>query len=279
MKLKKMIVIGGPTASGKTSLSIQIAKDVHGQVVNADAIQVYKDLQILSARPSEEEQAKIPHYLFGYMDAWTKSSVQDWLQKVSEVLPELTAPVFVGGTGFYLDALVNGLSPIPDVPTEIREKVRAMSLDEVKALVKEAQFSDPQRLRRALEIQLSTGKSLIYFQNLPKKHLVQGDFQVIYLLPPREQVYAQCEKRLITMLQAGMIEEVQHLRDIQATGGVMHAIGVPEVCRMLDGEITKKEMMQQILLSTRHYAKRQMTWFRHQGNPDVILKNPKMPIK
>lgn len=279
MKLKKMIVIGGPTASGKTSLSIQIAKDIRGQVVNADAIQVYKDLQILSARPSPQEQAEVPHYLFGYIDAWTMPSVQDWLQKVSEVLPELTAPVFVGGTGLYLDALVNGLSPIPDVPKEIREKVRAMPLDEVTSLIKEAKFSDPQRLRRALEIQLTTGKSLIYYQNLPKKRVVQGDFQVIYLLPPREQVYAQCEKRLIEMLQAGMVDEVQHLRDIHAMGGVMHAIGVPEICRMLDGEITKKEMMRQILLSTRHYAKRQMTWFRHQGKPDFILKSPEMLIK
>lgn len=279
MKLKKIIVIGGPTASGKTSLSLQIARDIHGQVVNADAIQVYKDLQILSARPSVEEQAEIPHYLFGYVDAWTTPSVQDWLKNVAEVLPELSAPVFVGGTGFYLDALVNGLSPIPDIPVEIRDKVRSMALSEVRSLVKEVKFFDPQRVRRALEVQLATGKPLTYFQQLPKKKVIRGDFQVIYLLPHRNLVYEQCEKRLIDMLQQGMIEEVQNLRNIHATGGVMHAIGVPEICQMLDGKITKKEMLQKVLLSTRHYAKRQMTWFRHQGQPDIILTSPKMPIK
>ena len=279
MKLKKIIVIGGPTASGKTSLSIQIARDVHGQVVNADAIQVYKDLQILSARPSVGEQAEVPHYLFGYIDAWTTPSVQNWLKDVSEILPELKSPVFVGGTGFYLDALVNGLSPIPDIPMEIREKVRRMPLAEVKSLVKEAKFFDSQRLRRALEVQLTTGKSLIYFQELPKNRVVLGDFEIIHLLPPREQVYAQCEKRLIDMLQQGMIDEVKHLRDIGATGGVLHAIGVPEICEMLDGKISKREMLQKILLATRHYAKRQMTWFRHQGHPDIVLTSPKMPIK
>ena len=279
MKLKKIIVIGGPTASGKTSLSIQIARDVYGQVVNADAIQIYKDLQVLSARPSQEEQAEVPHYLFGYVDAWTTPSVQDWLGQVAEVLPELSAPVFVGGTGFYLDALVNGLSPIPDVPKEIREKVRAMSLSEVKSLVKNPKFFDSQRLRRALEVQLATGKTITYFQEQPKKRVIQAEFQVIHLLPPREQVYAQCEKRLLEMLRAGMIEEVQHLREIHATGGVMHAIGVPEINEMLDGKITKSEMMNQILLSTRHYAKRQMTWFRHQGKPNLVLRSPKMPVK
>jgi len=279
MKLKKIIVIGGPTASGKTSLSLRVARDIGGQVVNADAIQVYKDLKILSARPSKEEQGNIPHYLFGYVDAWTSPSVQNWLQDVAKILPELSTPVFVGGTGFYLDALVNGLSPVPDIPNEIREKVRQMPLIEVKSLVKEVKFFDSQRLRRALEVQLATGKSLIYFQNLPKKRIVQGDFYVIHLLPPKDIVYAQCEKRLVNMLKEGMIEEVQNLRNLQASGGVMHAIGVPEICQMLDGKISKAEMMCKILLSTRHYAKRQMTWFRHQGNPNIVLNSPKMPIK
>jgi len=277
MKSKKIIVIGGPTASGKTSLSLQIAKDIHGQVVNADAIQVYQDLQILSARPSLDEQADVPHHLFGYVDAWTSYSVQNWLTDVSQVLPELSAPVFVGGTGFYLDALINGLSPIPDIPFEIREKVRKMPMAEVKSLVKEAMFTDSQRLRRALEVQLATGKALTYFQKLPRKKIVTGDFCLIHLLPPRDQIYANCETRLVSMLQQGMISEVQNLREMRADGGVMHAIGVPEICRFLDGQITKQEMMQQILLATRHYAKRQMTWFRHQGKPDIILNSPKVP--
>jgi len=277
MKEKKIIVIGGPTASGKTSLGIKIAQEIGGQIVNADAIQVYQDLRILSARPSEEEQAGIPHYLFGYVDAWTTSSVQAWLEDVAQILPELSAPVFVGGTGFYLDALINGLSPVPDVPTEIREKVRQMALPEVRSLVKDCPFTDPQRLRRALEVQLAAGKSLVYFQGLPKKKIVKTDSYLIHLLPPREQVYEKCATRLVSMLEQGMIAEVENLRNIHANGGVIHAIGVPEICRMLDGQITKQEMMKQILLATRHYAKRQMTWFRHQGKPDLVLDRPEIP--
>ena len=275
MKIKEIIVIGGPTASGKTSFAVQLAKEIGGQIINADAVQVYQDLQILSARPTKEEEQGVLHYLFGYVDAWTTPSVQDWLNDVAGVLDQTNRPVFVGGTGFYIDALINGLSEIPDVPEEIRTKVRAMDIEEVLQQVEDVQFTDPQRLRRALEVQLATGKSLEYFQKQPKKKVVDADFKLIHLLPPKEFVYARCEQRLVQMLQQGMIEEVQKLLSLHPTGGVLKAIGVPEISAMLDGKITKQEMMQKILLATRHYAKRQMTWFRHQGRPDFILNEPK----
>ena len=149
-----------------------------------------------------------------------------------------------------------------------------MELAEVKKTVKDAVFTDPQRLRRSLEIQLATGKPLIYFQKLPKTKVIDGNFKLIHLLPPKEFVYANCEKRLIQMLQQGMIDEVKRLRKLNPTGGVTKAIGYKDVCAMLDGQITKQEMMSQILLATRHYAKRQMTWFRHQGSPDMVLDSP-----
>ena len=207
----------------------------------------------------------------GYVDAWTNPSVQDWLEQVKQTVENLDRPIFVGGTGFYIDALMNGLSEMPDVPLEIRQQVRQMDIAEVRKKVKDAVFTDPQRLRRSLEIQMTTGKPLIYFQKLPKKQFVEGDFKLIHLLPPREIVYENIEKRLIQMLQMGMIDEVKHLLEIQATGGVMKAIGVPEIIKMLEGKINNFEMMKEILLSTRHYAKRQMTWFKHQGTPDIIL--------
>ena len=275
MKTKEIIVIGGPTASGKTSFAIQLAKEIGGQIINADAIQVYQDLQILSARPTKEEEQGILHYLFGYVDAWTTPSVQDWLNDVAKILPQTDHPIFVGGTGFYIDALINGLSEIPDIPEEIREKVRTMDIEQVAEQLEDIQFTDPQRLRRALEVQLATGKSLVYFQQQPKKKIVEANFKLIHLLPSKEFVYTRCEQRLIQMLQQGMIEEVQKLLLLKPTGGVLKAIGVPEIKAMLDGEITKQEMMQKILLATRHYAKRQMTWFRHQGHPDFVINEPK----
>lgn len=271
MKDKDIIIIGGPTASGKSSFALKLAKELGGEIVNADAIQIYEDLRILSARPSMEDTKNIPHHLFGYVDAWTSPSVLDWLLQVKEILPKLAHPIFVGGTGFYIDALIHGLSEIPDIPEAVRRKVRDMDIEEVKKTVKDKRFTDPQRLRRALEVQLTTGKTLHYFQQLPKKQIVKGNFHLIHLLPPREKVYAACAERLIEMLKDGVIEEVINLKNKHPSGGVTKAIGYPEICDYLDGVFSKQEMLDKILLATRHYAKRQMTWFRHQGSPEIVL--------
>ena len=271
MKKQKIFVIGGPTASGKSSLAVRLATDLNGCVVNADSIQVYKDLRVLSARPSDEEMQGIPHYLFGYVDAWTNPSLADWLDKAKELLPDVKNPIVVGGTGLYLEALMHGVSPIPDVDLAVRERVRNMDLKEVQSLIKNPRFKDPQRLRRALEVQLTTGKTLDYFYQLPKKKSIDADFYLIYVLPQREKVYEACEKRFVQMLQAGALEEVRHLNDIQATGGVLKAIGVPEIQAYFLGRLSKDEMIQQSVIATRQYAKRQMTWFRHHGSPRHIV--------
>lgn len=273
MRKQKIFVIGGPTASGKSSLAIRLAKEIDGCVVNADSVQVYQDLQILSARPNSEEMQGIPHYLFGYVDAWTTPSLADWLNKIGEAISDLENPIVVGGTGLYLDALMEGVSPIPDVDLDVREKVRKMDLKEVQSLVKDPTFKDPQRLRRALEVQLTTGKTLDYFYQLPKKKIVDADFHLIHVLPPREKVYALCEERFIKMLDLGAFEEVRHLNEIHATGGVLKAIGVPEIQAYLAGRLTEAEMIQQSVIATRQYAKRQMTWFRHHGVPRHVVSD------
>lgn len=271
---RKIYVIVGPTASGKSGLALNLAKKINGCIVNADSMQIYKDLKILSARPDETDMNGIPHYLYGYLDAYQANSVSDWLKRAVEKLKEVERPILVGGTGMYVSALINGLSPIPNVDPVIRETVRNMSIDDVKKQVKECSAIDPQRLRRALEIQLSTGKTLSYFQNLPKIKLLDANFDIFFVNPERDILYHNCNQRLVQMVNNGAIEEVRHLLNINATGGVVKAIGVPEIVEYLSGKNSFEKMVQQIQLSTRHYAKRQVTWFKNQLTGMCEIKNP-----
>jgi len=275
MKKQKIFVIGGPTASGKSSLAIELAQKIQGEIVNADAVQVYEDLRILSARPSEEDEKLVPHHLFGYIDAWTTPTIVDWLNSIKDVLPAIQNPIVVGGTGMYIDALIQGISPIPDVPVELRSLVREMPIEEVKRRVQRCPFSDPQRVRRALEVQLATGKPLSYFQKLKKKKFVDADFVEIHMLPDREQVYHSCKQRFEIMKQMGVIDEVKKVLVKNPTGGVLKAIGVREIGAYLAGALTEKQMTEEVVTATKQYAKRQMTWFRHHGNPKFVITDRK----
>jgi len=275
MKKQRVFIIGGPTASGKSSFAIQLAERCNGEIVNGDAIQVYQDLRILSARPSIADEQKVPHHLFGYVDAWTTPAITDWLKNVAETVPSIQNPIIVGGTGMYLDALINGISPIPDVPDKIRQQVRKMPLNDVQKQVKDCFFTDPQRMRRALEVQLATGHSLVYFQKLQKIKYLDAEFIELTLLPDREIVYRNCETRYQQMIKEGVIQEVADLMNKNPTGGVLKAIGVQAIKQYLDKEIDEKEMANRVVTATRQYAKRQMTWFRHHGHPQYIITNPK----
>ena len=275
MKKQRIFVIGGPTASGKSALAIQLAEHVGGSIVNGDAIQVYKDLRILSARPSLEEQKDIPHHLFGFVDAWTNYSMIEWLSDVKKTLAHVENPIIVGGTGMYLDALINGVNDIPQIPDEIRQKVREMPLEDVRKIMKDYPFQDSQRIRRALEVQLATGKSLKYFHNQSKTKVVDADFCLIHILPDRERVYENCAKRFEVMLKEGAVKEVERLNKLKATGGVLKAIGVSEIKSFLNNEIDAKTMIEKAVTATRQYAKRQMTWFRHHGTPQYVITDPK----
>ena len=272
--MKKVICIMGPTASGKSGLALRLAKERNGTVVNADSMQIYKDLTIISARPTPAEMEGVPHRLYGYLDAWTQGTVQDWLKRVVPVLKEVENPILVGGTGLYFSSLINGINEIPEVDPMVRQQVRKMPIEEVLSKVKECPFTDPQRLRRALEVQLSTGKTLAYFQSQPPKKVYQADFKTIFLNPTREKLYAKCDIRFRQMIGQGGIEEVQSLLALNPTGGVLKAIGVPEIISYIQGDISKEEMITRAVLSTRHYAKRQITWFKHQIKSDAIFSEP-----
>lgn len=268
---KPIPIIVGPTASGKSAFSIQVAKRTNGEIINADSLQVYKDLKILSARPSLEEQEGIKHHLYGYMSAFETSSVMGWLKDVKDIINQVENPIFIGGTGLYVKALTEGISPMPDIPDEIRNLVRQMDIEEVKSKVKGCSAIDPQRLRRALEVELSTGKPFSYFQNLEKIKVIDKKFQIFFLSPPRNILYERCDKRFIQMLSQGAIEEVKYLQEIKATGGVTKAIGVKQISQWLNNEISNKEMIEEACKETRHYAKRQVTWFKNQFDNKITF--------
>ncbi len=270
---KQVILIAGPTASGKSDLAVRLAHQYNGAIVNADSQQVYADLRVLSARP-DESTLDVKHYLYGYLNASETGTVIDWVERAADVIQTLETPIVVGGTGMYIDALMNGIAVIPDVDPEIRARVRQMDLEEVQSLVQDCKAVDSQRLRRALEVQLTTGKPLSYFQKQPKKMFLDADFQTFLVLPRRDVLYNRINARVYKMIEAGAVDEVKQLIDINATGGVTKAIGVPQITDYLNGLIDEKTMIYKIQQDTRHYAKRQTTWFRHQFRADLVLDNP-----
>ena len=277
------VLIAGPTASGKSALALQLARKTGGVVINADSMQVYRDLRVLTARPSAEEEAIVPHRLYGHVDAAVNFSAGAWVADVARVLAEARAQsrlaIFVGGSGLYFKALTRGLSAVPPIPSEIREAVRArMERDGVEALHVELSRRDPisaerlkprdrTRIARALEVVESTGRSLTdwHREGLPPL-LPERTFRALYLAPEREVLYARIDARFETMLANGALEEVAQLaaRELDPLLPAMKAHGVPALIRYLRGEITREEASVIGRADTRHYAKRQFTWFRHQ---------------
>lgn len=270
---KKIYIIGGPTASGKSELALMLAHQKNGIIVNADSMQIYADLTVLSARPDSTQMQGIPHFLYGYLDAWSHGNVMDWLHKAVSVLQENPVCIVVGGTGMYLDALINGINEIPDVDPNIRNIVRQMPIKDVKAQVKECLATDDQRLRRALEVQLTTGKTLSFFQKQPRKKFINADFDITLIMPPREILYERCNSRFLKMLEQGAQEEVQKLIRLNSTGGVLKAIGVHEIISYFENKITYDQMIAMAQQATRQYAKRQTTWFRHHLNNARVLQS------
>ena len=267
------MLIAGPTASGKSALALQLARKTGGVVINADSMQVYRDLRVLTARPSAEEEAIVPHRLYGHVDAAVNFSAGAWVADVARVLAEARAQsrlaIFVGGSGLYFKALTRGLSAVPPIPSEIREAVRArMERDGVEALHVELSRRDPisaerlkprdrTRIARALEVVESTGRSLTdwHREGLPPL-LPERTFRALYLAPEREVLYARIDARFETMLANGALEEVAQLaaRELDPLLPAMKAHGVPALIRHLRGEITREEASVIGRADTRHYA-------------------------
>jgi tRNA dimethylallyltransferase len=283
LDLSKAVLIAGPTASGKSALALELAQKARGIVINSDSMQVYRDLRIITARPTLGEEARVPHRLYGHVDAAVNFSAGAWVTEAASVLAEARAqnrlPIFVGGSGLYFKALTRGLSAVPPIPAEIRDGVRArLERDGVEALHAELAKRDPvsadrlkprdrTRIARALEVIEATGRSL------PDRHregqpplLPPGEFSALFLAPEREQLYARIDARFDAMLQAGALEEVERLagRNLDPLLPAMKAHGVPALIRHLRGEVTREQAAETGRADTRHYAKRQFTWFRHQ---------------
>ncbi|MBP5534036.1 MAG: tRNA (adenosine(37)-N6)-dimethylallyltransferase MiaA [Alphaproteobacteria bacterium] len=277
---KKIYIIAGPTASGKTRLSLDLAYRTNGQIINADSIQVYEDVPLLTARPSPEETKDIPHHLFGYLDAFAVSNAHDWLQRLPALVDSIDTPIFVGGTGLYIKTLIEGLSPIPDIPDEIRQKVRQMTVEELKSIVPDAKLTDPQRLMRAAEVLKATGKPLEWWYNQPKTPVLKDvEFFIINVLPDREKLYSQCNYRFEQMLEKGALHQVIDLlqKNPNKTGGVFQALGVKDLIDFIEARQSLEKAIDHAKQQTRNYAKRQMTWFRHQLKTDLLLSEPKLP--
>jgi tRNA dimethylallyltransferase len=277
-----VIIIAGPTASGKSALGLALAVIYGGTIVNADALQTYRDLKILTARPGAAEEARAPHRLYGYLDAAVRGSAASWreaaLAEVAAAQAAASLPIVVGGTGLYLRALMQGLAPVPDIPPQTRDEAVALhrslggvgfrerlaALDPVSAA--RLPPGDRTRLIRAYQVVRATGIPIGEWQQRRAAAPPPHRFAAILLTPPREALYAACDARLAAMIAAGGLDEARALlaRDLDPDLPAMKAVGVPELCRHLRGEIALSDAVAAAQTATRRYAKRQMTWFRHQ---------------
>jgi tRNA dimethylallyltransferase len=287
------ILITGPTASGKSALAVALAKRHNGVVINADSMQVYDTLHVLTARPFAVDMQGVAHHLYGHVAASQHYSTGEWFRDAVTVLEAVRSegriPVFVGGTGLYFKALTGGLSDMPAVPATIRDDVRARLLaDGAEALYAILSEKDPetaatlrpgdgQRIARALEIFEATGQSIRVFQARQGPVAIDPDRAMkIVVLPERALLRQRIDRRFAGMLESGAVEEVRALLslDLKPEMPAMKAIGVPQIAALLSGTMSKAEVIETSSAATRQYAKRQMTWFRNQLDDSWMRWDP-----
>ncbi|NMA99058.1 MAG: tRNA (adenosine(37)-N6)-dimethylallyltransferase MiaA [Phyllobacteriaceae bacterium] len=282
MGQRRAVLIAGPTASGKSALAIARARDNGGIIVNADSMQVYDTLRVITARPSLEEEAQAEHLLYGVVPASERFSTGQWLRAVDRIIAETdpSSPlIFVGGTGLYFDALVNGFADVPEIVPEVISAVEAalegsdeasrmaLLMHEDPETAARLKVADPQRVTRALAVKRQTGRTLSSFQQDQRPGPIAGwDMERIVLEPPRDVVRDRITKRFATMFENGAVEEVEAIRaqSLDPSLPAMKAIGVPEISAWLDGTMSADEAIRLATTATHQYAKRQGTWFRNR---------------
>jgi tRNA dimethylallyltransferase len=281
--VSQIILIAGPTASGKSALALDLAEQHRGVIINADSMQVYRDLRIITARPTPDEERRMPHRLYGHVDAAENYSVGRWFVEaagaLAEPLKEGQCAIVVGGTGLYFSTLAHGIAAVPPIPAEIRRQVRdRLTTEGIEKLQAELAARDPAtaarlkpadrvRITRALEVVLATGRSLTdwHADNKPARVDIAGAAKV-FLMPDRDELWRRIDARFDNMMAEGALEEVRALaaRNLDPNLPAMKAHGVPWLIRHLAGEITIAEAIAQSKRDTRRYTKRQATWFRNQ---------------
>ena len=290
MKQNPVLIIAGPTASGKSALAIAAARALNGVVLNCDSMQIYKDIPIIAATPNAEEKARVEHRLFELYDVEKRGNVAEWLDlcvtEVRKLWEEGCLPVVVGGTGMYIDALINGITPIPEVNPEVRrhlqQRLQNESLSnlyfELKA--KDSEISekinknDKTRIVRALEIIETTGKKVSDWYKAPLiKKLPEAEFTVVKIVPEIAVIERRCRERLYKMVELGALKEIADLlkSGVDETLPAMKALGVPELSRVVKGEMPLDKALELAKLHTRQYAKRQRTWLRNKLQADIVF--------
>jgi tRNA dimethylallyltransferase len=274
-----LAVIAGPTASGKSALALALARRIGGVIVNADSAQVYRDLRILSAAPTGEELAVAEHRLYGVQDGALPCSAAGWAEmarrEIANVHSSDRTPILVGGTGLYLRTVLDGIAPVPAIDPDVRASVRETPVDENRAKLQtldpdaasRLNVGDTTRINRALEVILSTGRTLAEWHKQRAGGIAdQVELRPLILLPPRKWLYSRCDERFARMIEAGAVSEVEALlaRNLNPNLPVMRAIGVRELAAYILGQTSLDEAIAAGRQATRRYAKRQYTWFAHQ---------------
>jgi tRNA dimethylallyltransferase len=287
----KILIISGPTASGKSGLALEISSNIKSVIINADSMQLYKELPILSSQPSTEDFSKNEHVLYSILSYSDESTLNDWLclakSQIDKALKENKLPILVGGTGMYISKLIEGINEIPQIDKKFRsygsKLFRQLGIDGLKdELLKlgddpiDVKDLDKQRLIRRLEIIKQTGKPISYWQSLPvKKFYDQEQFVHVNLNPNRQELYAKCDKRFEMMLARGAIDEVKRFLDLDPDKdlSICKTIGVLEIEEFLNNSIEMDQVIEISSQKTRNYAKRQLTWFRNLFKNKVEVTN------
>ena len=286
-----VVVIAGPTASGKSSLAIDLAKNVNGVVINCDAMQIYKDIPIIAATPSINDKKMVEHRLYEIYDCSKRGNVVEWLdlcvREIKDLWKNNMVPIVVGGTGMYIDALINGVTPIPEVDECVRQEVQSLFkekglgflynyLTSIDAeMVQRLSENDKTRITRAVEIYKATGKKLSDWYKVPMiKKIPEAKFLVVKIVPDLDDIEKRCKIRLDKMVnELGVLKEIELLvrKNLSADLPAMKALGVPELRKFVDGELSLNEALDLAKLHTRQYAKRQRTWLKNKLVADITF--------